>query len=296
MRRVLITGGAGLAGQALLRRVPEGVEAVATWRSTPLQVGSGPQVDLCDADAVATVFGDTEPDLVIHTAYTQSSRADIVDATTNVARAAGHAGARMVHISSDCVFGGECAPYLEIGLPDRSEPAGGRQGVAAVDPPADDYGRWKAEVEAIVTGLVPDAAVVRTSLLVDLVNLDPRTATIIDGLRTGEAVKLFVDEVRSPVSVDDFADGLWRLVELDRAAAAGVWHLAGTEALSRYSLGVLAASAWGLDPAGITPTRQQDHPHPRARDIRLDISRAQKQLGFLPRTMAEVFSASGTAS
>ena len=310
MQKALITGGAGLAGQALLRSAPDDVEVCATWRNSPLETvdGNGDrlagsvQVDLCQPDYVAAVFDEFLPDVVIHTAYSQSSESDIVGATTNVASNCARLGSRLIHLSSDCVFGGEMGPYSEIGLDDNplaspfaiptttARPTGDPPSQArVVDPPVDDYGRWKATVEGVARGMVSDCTLVRTSLLMGLEPVDPRTAAVIDGLKAGHEVRLFVDELRCPVSVDEFAGALWRLAGMNRRAAAGVWHLAGTEAVSRYSLGLLIATTWGLDPSRIIPSLQRDHPKPRARDVRLSIGRAQEELRFQPSTMAELF-------
>ena len=231
MVKVLITGGAGLLGCSLRRRTPSGHEVVATWRSTPLELGVGAvggevgaQVELCDAAAVAELFDQHQPDLVIHTAYTQNDHADVVDATGNIARSAGEHGARLIHLSSDVVFDGERGPY------DEGDPTG---------EPVDDYGKAKLAAEVAVKAAVPGAAIVRTSLLVEVDPPDPRTAFVLDGISEGKDVGLFVEELRCPLAVDDLAEALWQIASLNTDDASGVWHLAGTEALSRYSYGCL---------------------------------------------------------
>lgn len=278
--KALITGGAGLLGQALVRSAPDGVDAVPTWRRTAPTVGEGPQADLTDPDQVESLLGSVKPDVVVHTAYTQSAEVDVVTATTRVAEACARHGSGLIHLSTDLVFDGTAGPYGE------DHPAVN---------PVDDYGRWKARTETIVADTVADAAIVRTSLLVSTNPVDPRTQAIVDALRNGHEVRLFVDELRTPLAVDDLAEGLWQIAQMG-TAGSGVWHLAGVEALSRYTLGVLVAAAFGLDPAGITPSRQADHPTPRAADVRLLTERADRELDMTPRTMAELLSSSGHMS
>ena len=67
--RVLVTGGAGLLGGALIRGAPEGVEVHATWRETPVEGAEAHRVDLADAAAVDALLARLRPAIVIHTAY-----------------------------------------------------------------------------------------------------------------------------------------------------------------------------------------------------------------------------------
>ncbi len=90
---------------------------------------------------------------------------------------------------------------------------------------------------------VPDAAIVRTSLVLTPEVLDPRTRFVADAVRAGRPVDLYEDEVRMPVHRDDLADALWRLVARDRGARVGVWHLVGEVALSRFRGGVIPSGA-----------------------------------------------------
>ena len=213
------------------------------------------------------------PDLVIHTAYsaTEGER-DVWRATESVVRACRAAGAALVYMSTDALLDGESSPYGE-----SAEPA-----------PVHDYGRWKAKAELHVRGEMPAAAVVRTSLIVRAEPPDRGSAWVLDALRRGEPVRLFTDELRCPVAVEDLAAQLWEVAGLPPARRAGVWHLAGPEALSRYALGVLLALRHGLDPRGIVPTPSAAAPAPRPRDLRLLTSRADRELRTRARPISAV--------
>lgn len=93
-----------------------------------------------------------------------------------------------------------------------------------------------------------------------------------DGTRRGA---LFTDDIRCPVHVTDLAAALW---EITRSDAAGVFHLAGPEALSRYELGVLIARRDGLDPARLPSARRSDTGLPGGLDVRLDSRTTQQKL------------------
>lgn len=244
MTRVLLTGAAGLVGSQVARTTPAGVDLTASTRA---------DLDLSRRDDVLAAMRRLRPDVVVHTACRMDALAsDVVDASTHVVDGCLATGAALVHVSSDVVFDGDAGPYDE-----RSRPA-----------PISPYGEAKAAVEADIAARLPDAAVVRTSLVCSTDPVDPRSQGVIDALRDDRPITLFTDELRCPVRIDDLAACVWELA-LVGDARAGVWHVVGPEALSRYALGVLVAAWAGVGPAGITAGRSTDHPDLRPRDVRL---------------------------
>lgn len=95
---------------------------------------------------------------------------------------------------------------------------------------------------------------------------------------------LFTDDIRCPVHVADLAAGLWKLAASNEA---GVFHLAGTDALSRYSLGVLIARRDGIAPSLLPAGRRADTRLPGALDVRLDSRAARYRLGIRLRGARE---------
>jgi len=271
--RVLITGGGGLLGGELIRRAPVGAELHATRRTSPVKGAEAHPVDLSDGAAVAALWREVRPDLVIHTAYTAAEgERDIWRATESVVAACRETGAGLVCMSTDALLDGESSPYAE-----SAEPA-----------PVHEYGRWKARAELHVRERMPDAAVVRTSLIVRADPPDRNSAWVMDALRRGESVRLFTDELRCPVAVEDLAAQLWEIAMLPEGRRAGVWHLAGPEAVSRYALGVLLALRGGMDPSAILPVPSAGASAPRPRDLRLLTPRADAALRTRPRPISAV--------
>jgi dTDP-4-dehydrorhamnose reductase len=273
MQRVLVTGGAGLLGSALLRAAPAGVEVHATQRRTPVEGAEAHTVDLADASAVEALFARVRPDLVLHTAYTQEGgERDVWGATESVVAGCVAAGAALVHLSTDALLDGEHAPYDEA-----AEPA-----------PVHEYGRWKAKAERYVRDRLPGAAVVRTSLIVRADPPDRASAALVERLRRGEPVPLFVDELRCPIAAEELAAQLWEVALLPPERRAGVWNLAGPEAVSRFALGVLLARRHGLDSAAIVPALGRAFAAPRPRDLRLLTPRADRELRTRACPVSEV--------
>ncbi|MFL5382593.1 MAG: SDR family oxidoreductase [Longimicrobiaceae bacterium] len=272
---VLITGGAGLLGSELIARAPSSIQIHATQRTSPVTAAEEHTVDLSDHGATVALLDRVRPGLVIHTAYSQAAEGDVLGATESLVDACAATGCALIHMSTDAVFDGEHAPYAET-----DEPA-----------PVHDYGRWKAAAERIVRERLSDAAIVRTSLIVRVAPEPDRISKkLLDDLRSGEPVRLFVDELRCPIAVEDLAAQLWELAALPAEARAGFWHLAGPEALSRYSLGVLVARRHGVDADAIVPARSRGAGLQRPRDLRLLTPRADRELRTRARPIGEVLS------
>lgn len=277
--RVLVTGGAGLLGRHLIAAAPRGIEVHATQRRSPVDRVPAHVLDLADAGAVKSLYARLRPVLVLHTAYgVDDGDHDIVAATRNVAQAARQFGTALVHISSDVVFDGENAPYAEH---DRLAPV-------------NRYGRWKAQAERDVRALVPLAAVVRTSLIVAVDPWDPASERLAAALRNGRPPSLFVDELRCPILVDDLATQLWQLAALPEDRRAGPWHLAGPEALSRYTVGLLIGAREGLA-VWPRPAWNREHREPRPRDLRLRTQRADELLGHRAKPLSDALATRGRA-
>ncbi|MFO0982105.1 MAG: dTDP-4-dehydrorhamnose reductase [Planctomycetota bacterium] len=118
MRKILITGGAGMLGHELKRAAPADAEIHALDRS---------QLDVTDHLAVKTVLRRLRPDQVIHAAAMTDvdacehdrDRAFRVNGigTQNVAAAAADVQAELIYVSTDYVFdGSKREPYLEHDL------------------------------------------------------------------------------------------------------------------------------------------------------------------------------------
>jgi dTDP-4-dehydrorhamnose reductase len=271
--RVLITGGAGLLGGTLIATRPAAFEVHATQRRTPVHRVPAHDVELSNRDAACALFRSLQPQLVIHTAYSvQHGERDISLATEAVVAACRESSAQLIYMSTDALLDGEHSPYDE-----SAEPA-----------PVHEYGQMKAQAEERVRRMMPGAAVIRTSLITRFDPPDPRCAWVADALRDGEPISLLTDELRCPIAVEDLAAQIWEIAALPRGQQAGVWNLAGPQAVSRYELGQLIAAYHGLDPAGLTPMLSAELDMPRPRDLRLTTARADRELSVRARPISEV--------
>ncbi|MGI5258152.1 SDR family oxidoreductase [Streptomyces angustmyceticus] len=259
--RVLIIGGSGFLGTELARQASAaGWDTAATYCSRPgdLSGVAWYQLDLRVPEHVDEVLAAVAPTVVINATSGGSDWAVTADGSVHVAMAARRRGCRLVHVSSDAVFSGSRIRYDESCQPD----------------PVTPYGAAKAAAETAVRLLVPAAAVARTSLIIG--NGGSVHECMVHGLATGtgEGV-LFTDDFRCPVHVDDLARALWELAVSDQA---GMFHLAGADALSRYELGVLIAQRDGLDATRLAAGCRADARIPGALDVRLDSRATQRRV------------------
>jgi dTDP-4-dehydrorhamnose reductase len=260
-RVLYVTGGSGFLG----RHVTSGPEA-DNWS---IVAASSAMLDVRNRDSVFDAFSEWKPTAVIHTAYRRDDRRSIVFASQNVAEAAQRCDARLIHVSTDVVFGGRDEPYTE-----RDTPS-----------PIHEYGRSKADAELAVMAACPGALVVRPSLLCGRDELAAHESVVIDALEGRSAVRFFTDEFRCPALVDDVAAALTQLA--DEPEVEGILHLGGPATMRRAELAAFVARRNGYDPDGLPLATVADSGLVRHANVLLDSSKA-RSMGFAMRGPADV--------
>lgn len=276
----LVTGVSGQLGSVLSRRLVEAGEPVLGIASAsgPLpRSGDAVRVDITDTVALEELTSRVRPRFVIHAAAISSLAAAHADpdrarrvnviASQKLCGASARVGARVVYVSTDMVFDGENAPYDESARPS----------------PLSEYGRSKLEGE-IATVAAGAALVVRMPLMYGMPAVERSTTFVeqVRALRERRPLRLFHDEFRTPLSLEDAAASLVRAA---RSEVTGTIHLSGPERLSRLQMGLLVAEALGVDDPVIERVSRLDAPsaEPRARDLSLTSVR----WGTSGRTMRE---------
>jgi dTDP-4-dehydrorhamnose reductase len=249
--RVLIIGASGYLGSEIRQQATAaGHDAVGTQFSARRQ--GLRSLDIRDAVAVAEVIAQARPDAVVNAAYDKGSWAATAVGPGHLAACCARAGARLAHVSSDAVFSGDLELYDE-----------------SCDPsPISEYGAAKAAAEVVVAARCPEAVIVRTSWITG----DGRSGIerLVTSLARGGSGVLFTDDVKTPVHVADLAAAL---LELCTSNVAGVVHVAGADAVSRYELGRMIAVRDGLDPAAL-PAGSRASAGMKPSVVRLDATRA----------------------
>jgi dTDP-4-dehydrorhamnose reductase len=258
-RPLLVTGGSGFLGRHL-------VDAPGDWEVVAPTHGT---VDLRHRDRTLELITGWKPQAIAHLAY-RKDRQSIVDASRNVAEAAAACGARLVHLSTDVVFGGRPRPYSEL-----DEPF-----------PIIEYGRDKLDAERAVFDVVPGAVALRTSLLLGTDRLSPAQLDAQAAAQGRSSMTFFTDEVRGPVLAADVAAAIVALAA--RPEVSGPLHLAGPRPMSRAELAQVTATWLGLPAAAIRTSTIAESGQVRVGHVVLDCTRAAS-LGLHCRDPLEVF-------
>lgn len=139
--RILVLGASGMLGNAMVRVLSEeaGWEVFGSLRSggegrfPPRQVAERlvTGVDVENHDALVKAFAQVRPDVVVNCVGLVKQLADVDDPLLAIpinsllphrlARLCDLVGARLVHISTDCVFSGEKGGYSEDDPPDAKD-------------------------------------------------------------------------------------------------------------------------------------------------------------------------------
>jgi len=265
LKTVWITGAGGLIGSYLVRTAhchAFDAKVVALTRD---------RLDLTDGSVVRTEFRRQQPQLVIHCAALSKSteceaspvlaRKLNVEVTALLAELA--AEIPLVFLSTDLVFDGRLGNYDESG---------------AVNP-LSIYAETKVAAEQLLR-VNPRHTIVRTSL--NGGNSPTGDRGFNEQLRrawqAGQTLSLFTDEFRSPICAEVTARAIW---ELAARNAAGLYHVAGSERLSRWQIGQLLAARWPRLQPRIEASSLEDYSGaPRAPDTSLNCARAQALLSF----------------
>jgi len=297
--RVLITGGvSGQLRHELLRAAP--AEALLVG---PAADGESARLDVTDAAAVAECVARYAPELILNAAaYTHVDRAESepaaaravnVDGVRHLAEAALEANARLVHVSTDFVFGGSATgrALARSGGP-SGEHRSGVEGWDVAPPFTEDaptaplgvYGESKRDGERVLAAVLPESGcLVRTSWVYGAHGANfVRTMLRLMGER--DEIGVVADQIGTPTSARSLARALWRAAELE---LGGTLHWSDAGVASWYDLAVAVleeARALGLLTARprIVPLRTDQYPTPAARPAVsvLETSRSRERLGL----------------
>jgi len=268
--RILLTGANGQLGPYVVDALQAAGHQAVAWRGRA-------DVDLTNDEALRAAFSKAAPQAVIHAAAMSKpaeafrqpdvARAINVDATRQLVDLCDAADVKLVFVSTDMVFDGDGAPYTEADPPT----------------PRSVYGKTKLAAENEVLD-VQRNMIVRVSLLYGPSRHD--TPTLFDkqaaAVRDGQPVRVFDDEWRTPLAINDAAAGL---VAAATSEATGLYHLGGPDRMSRLDMGRVLCDVLGADPACLRAASRLsiESDEPRPRDLSFDSTRWSQTFPEAPR-------------
>lgn len=279
--KILITGGTGILGQALVATSDAGHRlSIVHRRSYPVPVsGIEPIVlDILESGRLAELFETHAFDAVIHAAgiasvdhverhFEEAWRSNVIG-TQHIADLVRKKDIRLVYVSSNAVFDGAAAPYGE------NSPTN----------PINKYGRIKVECEALVKRLCPESVIVRPILMYGWHLAEGRANPVtwlLERLRRGDSIPLVTDIRENPLWSHQCAEAIWRILHLEKT---GTFHIAGKDVVNRYELGQLVAQVFGLDASLLRPVDSSFFPSiaPRPHNTSFLTKRMECELGMDP--------------
>ena len=251
--RVFITGSdRGQLHWELLRTTPANVEVLNIT----------PRLDLMDTQQIADAIESLKPDAVINAAaYTAVDKAESeveqaqtlnATAVEQLAVGASRVNARMIHVSTDFVFGsGDGSPFA----------------VDAKTAPSSVYGRTKLAGEHALLGTLPYSSTIIRTAWVYSSHGNNFVKTMLRLMKERGEVGVIADQVGSPTSAFSLANAVWRALERQ---VGGLLHWTGSGVASWYDFAIAIAeeaTELGMLDRAVTvkPLTTEQYPTPASR-------------------------------
>lgn len=276
MGTVIVTGGTGMLGTAVVRafKVGHSVVSVAS-RSKSRDASKSVVCDLTDEKAATGLVAEYRPDVIVHCAAMTNvdecerdpSRAYEVNvrATEYLAKAQSGRGL-FVYVSTDAVYDGGRGMHAEEDRPG----------------PINVYARTKLDGERAVEASLGRFVIVRLNVIGHRpVHGGSLAEWVADNLSEGKAINMFTDVIISPLDTASHAELILKLV---CSGYHGIMNLGCRKGISKYELGVGIAKNLSLDHRLIYPKSVDEMAFAakRPKDMSLDIRRAEAALGEMP--------------
>lgn len=265
--RIFITGGKGMLGRTLTRR----------WAAEhDLFIADLPETDIADPTAVAGALDRFAPDCVVHcAAMTNVDRCETerdaayrlnADATAIVAEHCAVRGIRLIAISTDYVFAGDCPG-------ERTED----------DPvcPATVYGASKAAGENAVRKLCPNHIIARIAWLYGAGG--PSFIHTMNSLAESDPkrhLQVVSDQIGNPTSCEAVADELTAV--LSRPDLRGTFHMTCEGSASWHEFASEFFRLRGFAGICVRPCTTEAFPRPAPRPRYSALSKARLAASGLP--------------
>lgn len=257
--KILITGSKGQLGTQLQKIIANGYseigpvpEAIKGATVIPIDID---ELDITDKAAVTKFILDNKPNVVINcaamtnvdacqTAYEAAMKANAIG-PRNLATACEEIGAKIIHVSTDYVFGGTgTVPYREWDLCD----------------PQSVYGASKFLGEQYVREFSTKFFIVRTSWLYGYIGKN-FVKTMVRLGRTHDSIKVVNDQRGNPTNAEDLAHHLLKLAVTEEY---GVYHCTGEGECTWFDFATEIMKEFKID-CKVEPCTSDEFPSPTKR-------------------------------
>ncbi len=257
MKKVLIIGASGLVGNTLYRILSSQYQVEGTYCGYPCECLV--RLDISDRRSVEKVIESFNPDCVfLPAAMTNVDLCEDnkdacirvnVEGVNNVVSVIKDHPCKLVYFSTEYVFDGKNGPYSEDDKPN----------------PINVYGKAKLEAEYIISSLLKDYLIIRTT---GIYGWEPQGKNFVMGLirrnRLKETVKVPVDQISTPTYVEDLAV---TSLELVHSGKKEIYNVAGSSLINRLEFANFIADEFGLNKRLIRGIKTEDLMQKAARPL-----------------------------
>jgi dTDP-4-dehydrorhamnose reductase len=260
--KIMITGAAGLLGQALIPQFLHRYDVIAITHSSELE-NPPPglkieKADLSENAQVKRLLAEYSPEIILNAAGwvdvdgCESDRKHALKSNYTIVQNLVDEGksknSYIIQISTDYIFNGVDHPATI-----EDSPA-----------PLNYYGKTKLMAEEYLIDRYARYLISRTCALVGYPNKGQTNLLnyFYDGLKAGKTIEVPNDIYSNPIWVKNLAELLLEAVD---KGLKGIVHLAGKDYLSRYEFAGIFADVYSFDRSLIKPVPSIHHPRPAKR-------------------------------
>jgi dTDP-4-dehydrorhamnose reductase len=287
---VLVTGASGFGGSKVLSRLKDsGYNVIGMAHRNKPQDSDVPfpLADLADARATFDLINKYQPDAVVHTAanthpdlceiYQEQAWMSNVISVKNLVGLALLFGYRLLFFSSEQAYGehpdGEGAFFVE------DDPLS----------PINFYGKTKMAAEEVIREHLDNYIIFRLSLIYGWGNNNHISWCdhLYEDIEEGIPVKLYSDQIRSMIYVEDIADAVLKFME--KPDITGVFNLGGDKPYRRSDFAAEFAKNWSFDEKLVMPVTMEKYPPEtrRPKNCALNIDKIKNVIGFKPTGLSD---------
>jgi dTDP-4-dehydrorhamnose reductase len=286
MKKLLLTGASGFLGWNLCQQLSDDFQVTGIYYRQHFNCAKLKwyRLNLLEIDKIKKCIDEINPDIVLHAAAIANtnfceenpalSHHVNVYATIELAKICREKNIPFLFISTDLVFNGNSAPYSEWDMTH----------------PLSVYGNQKLLAEDFLINELEKVLICRLPLLFGYgAEYSKNFMTDwIQMLKKGEKLNAFYDEIRSALAVNWAATGIKKalnyLLEEHPDKKVRLFHLGGSEPVSRYNLAIKIADTFDLNKDLVSSVSRFSVPMsaPRPENVTLDSLLAKNTLGFIP--------------
>lgn len=274
--KLFITGISGLLGINFALQARERFQVSGCYLTHPIVLDGiqALKLDITSADTLERALYKIRPNVIVHTAgLTNVEECEAnpvfaqrlnVEAVRHVAKIADALRARLIHISTDHLYDGTKPWKAETEIPD----------------PLNTYAKTKWKAEEVVLEECPDALIIRTNFFGWGTPVRVSFSDwILRALAQGKELTMFSDVYFTPIVINDLIDVM---TELLGRGATGIFHVGGSERLTKYDFALQIAEVFDHARDAIRAISVQNFPFraKRPRDMSLSSGKAEQYLGI----------------